>query len=180
MFKGKIITFLSITSTLLLTSCGNEDIVETPNGKVDISTKEYKDYEEFFLPSLDEFYSLEGKYSVQLYYETCPSCKQVRPYLFRHLEFLKADMKKSKSYIFDMKSKKDESGQGVLNRNKFKSIPANPDKEKLMDEMVNNKVNKVSDTYFFGVPSLYVIENNQLVDFYYGSDEIANYYRYLD
>lgn len=180
MVKNKIFIFVSIISTLFVSSCDNGDIIQTPDGEVNIANKEYKDYKDFFLPSLDEFYSMDGKYSVQLYYETCPSCKKTRPYLFRHLEFLKADMKKSKVYIFDMKSKSHESGEGVINRSKFKGAPEGSTKEELINEMIKDGVNKTSDTYYFGVPSLYVIDDHKLVDFYYGTDEITDYYRYLD
>ena len=180
MLRKKLIALLSITSTLLISSCGDPDKVEIGDEVIDISTKDYKDYEKFFLSSLDDFYSMDGKYSIQLYYESCPSCKKTKPYLFRHLEFLNADMKKSNVYIFDMKSKSDESGQGIINRSKFKSAPSSSSRDKLIDEMINNGVDKTSDTYFFGVPSLYIIENNKLVDFKYGSDEIIDYYRYLN
>lgn len=178
MFIRKIALFLSITSTLCLISCGDPNIIDTPDGEIDVSKKDYLDYKEFFLDDLTNFYSYEGRYSVQLYYDTCKYCKEARPYLFRHLEQYKSGAKKSKTLIYDMK--KSTTEEGMINRQYFKKNLDDLPKEKCIQEMLNNKVSDVKDTYYFSVPSLYVIENNKLVEFYSGSTDIINYYRYLD
>lgn len=180
MLNKKISSFLLVSISLisLVTSCGgSEDVI---NG-VDISKKTYSDYKEFHLKTLDEFYSLEGTYSVQLYYETCPSCKNVQPYLFRHLENLKAGNKQFKTYIFDMKRKGgDTLEEAIINRSKFKPVDSNKTKEQMINEMINNKASSLKDTYFFGVPALYVVKDNKLSEFHYDSNNVSDFYRYLN
>lgn len=113
---------------------------------------------------------------MQFYYEGCGACRNLSGNLFDYLDAYKEGEKKTKVYIFDMKSSKTE--EGTLNRNKFKTRPSSPteNKDLLISEMIRKKVETLDETYFFGVPSLYIIESNHLKDLKIGTQVIADYY----
>ncbi len=170
---------LSSIFTLCCSSCSNENLIETPDGTIDLSTKKYSDYNEFKLDSLNNFYSHDGTYSIEIYYEGCPHCNNVKPYLFRHFELFKQEQKTSRVFIYDMKD--GASPEGKINRSYFKQIldESNYKIDYYITEMIKNKTNTISETYYFGVPTLYVIENHTLKDVVYGEKSLINYYRSL-
>lgn len=141
-------------------------------------TKTYDDYASFNLPTLDEFYSYEGTYCIELYHLYCPYCTSIKEDLFRYLDKYSEGKASTRVFIYNMDVS--TTSQGIINRAKFKKTTVGyQDSEPLIEEMKENKVNTIGETYFFAVPSLYIIENNVFKDLLIGSTDIANYYSSL-
>lgn len=138
---------------------------------------DYKDFEQFSLSTLDDLYSLKGTYCVELYYPTCSHCVSLKPYLFKYLDEYERGEKTTKVYFFDVESS--TTANGKLNRAKFKLKSVNYNREELILDMKENKPSTLSETYFFGTPSLYVIENNSFKDLIVGDKTIASYFNSL-
>lgn len=141
-------------------------------------TKTYEDYASFKLDSLDNFYSFEGTYCIELYHLYCPHCTSIKEDLFTYLDKYSEGKVSTKVFIYDMDVS--TTSAGIINRAKFKKTTVSyQESAPLIEEMKQNKVNSVSETYFFAVPSLYIVENNVFKDLLIGSTEIANYYASL-
>lgn len=138
---------------------------------------DYNDFEQFSLTTLDNFYSLEGTYCVELYYPSCQHCVSLKPYLFKYLDEYDRGEKSTKVYFFNVESS--TTANGKLNRAKFKLKPADSNRDELVLEMKENKPTTLGETYFFGTPSLYVIENNSFKDLIIGDKTIASYFNTL-
>lgn len=138
-------------------------------------TRTYSDYEEFSIATLDEFYTQkEDFYCVELYYETCQYCNQVKPYLFDYIDAFLNNAKTTKVYFFNMY--KSSSNEGIINRSKFKTKPDSYNRDDIIAEMLESKPSTISDTYFISVPSVYVISNGSLSNYVIGSTEVINFY----
>ena len=126
---------------------------------------------------MDDFYSLNGKYCIEVYYPTCYYCINLKPHLFKYLDKLESGKASTMVYFFDIG--KSGPGIGNTNRSRFKLKPSNYDRDELIKEMEENKPSTLSETYFFGTPSLYVIENNSFKDLIVGDKTIASYFNSL-
>ena len=86
-------TLFCLIPLFLLSSCGKsgEDIVDDP--------RDYQDYAEFSLNSIDELYSKEEEnYLVEIYFPECSHCKNNRK--FSIISMLKRMMKHLKKCTF--------------------------------------------------------------------------------
>ena len=166
--KKHLITTLIASSLILLSGCSANSI--------DVSNKDYIDYESYYLTSLDEFYKLEdNSYFVYLYSDVCSHCDDIKKEIFTYLENMTlSSFSKSKLYIYNMHSIK--TNEGMINRNQFKQIEDSEGKtqEQLINEMVINKPTSLKETYFFGTPSLYLIENNSFSNLKIGTREVVS------
>lgn len=164
----KLVIFL--IPLFLITSCSN-----TEENKED--TRDYSDYFDFSLTSVDELYQKEEeKYFVEIYFPECKYCKAIKDTVFNYIDAYKNNDSLTKLYIFDIQSSSTLGGKS--NRDKFKTKPASysdADKKLMIEEMVNNKPTTLEETYFFGTPSLYIVENGAFSELISGSTMISNY-----
>ncbi len=138
-----------------------------------LDSRSYSDINGAILNNLEDFYTLDyKKYYIYLYFVTCPHCFKVKPSLLKYLTSLKN--KEEPIFVFNIYSSISE--EGIEIRNKFK-IPYDVNnvddfKNKYVKENIENKVNKLEDTYFKYVPVLFEISDNHYSACYIGEDEI--------
>ena len=140
--------------------------------ETEFDSRSYSVIEDYYLDSLDDFYTLSDKnYIIYLYYTECPYCFQIRGTIYNYL--LKEH--DTKIYVFNMY--KSSSDEGKENRSKFKTFGSISDSEfeAEVQNMLNNKVSTLSETIFKYVPSLYFVNDNKLTDFMHGSGNIKSY-----
>ena len=122
---------LLVSSLLFLSSCSNI--------KVYVNNKDYADYEQFVLPTLEDFYTLnEDNYFIYLYSDSCSHCDDIKKDIFSYLEKMKdPSFNSTVLYIYNMHSNK--TNEGIVNRNHFKKIDESEGKtqEQLINEMIN-------------------------------------------
>lgn len=169
MKKGKIYLSIFLTFFATLTSCTNHEN--------DNETRSYADYPEFALPSIDEMYELKDvEYYVEYYFPECPHCQNIRSSIYNYMDKVKNGDENIPLYYFNIEN--GSTSNGSINRSKFKIKPNSYNRDVLVSQMIREKVSKVSDTYFFGTPSLYVIKNGVLADFYIGEVDIPAFLGY--
>ena len=154
----------------LLCSCGPS--ISDTNGR------DYKDYEEFQISNIEDFYlQEEDEYLVEIYFPECPHCTNIKGNIFDYLDNYKNNKVSKKLYLFNIKSGSSEEGR--TNREKFKKKPSNSFDENQakiwLNQNLNEKPNKIEDTYFFYVPSLYQIKNGVLDYVTWGENNVINY-----
>lgn len=168
--KNKILPLI-FGSIVMLSVFGCSDN-EVSNGK------SYEDLVDNQLTTLDNFYSEpESKYFVLLHFSTCPHCQNIKDTVFEYVDTI-ATENNPKIYFFNMGLPNTETG--IANRSKFKStsdLTGSTANEKIAQantNMKDGKVNSPANTYYFGVPALYVVENNTFSEFIVG-DTVATY-----
>lgn len=126
---------------------------------------------------IQDLYSFNGKYIVFCYGSWCPHCLKIQDTMVDFFEEIK-----NKNNCFDsfylISFEKSSLEEGITEREMFKKKPGNYDPNNpqyLIDEMKENHINKVEDTYLFGFPQMYIIENNSFQDVIIGSSEIPEY-----
>ena len=157
---------LLVSSLLFLSSCNNI--------KVYVNNKDYADYEQFVLPTLEDFYTLnEDNYFIYLYSDSCSHCDDIKKDIFSYLEKMK-DPSFNSTVLYNMHSNK--TNEGIVNRNHFKKIDESEGKtqEQLINEMIKEEPSSLSSTYFFGTPSLYLIKNNHLSSLKIGTSVVVS------
>ncbi len=140
--------------------------------ETEFDSRDYSIINDYYLNSLDEFYTLSDKnYIIYLYYKECPYCFKIRGSVYNYL--LKEH--NTKIYVFNMYKSSSEEGQ--KNRSKFKTFESvnESDFEKEVQNMINNKVSTLNTTIFKYVPSLYFVNDNKLSNYMYGSIIIKDY-----
>ena len=76
------LNLLLVSSLLFLSSCSNI--------KVYVNNKDYADYEQFVLPTLEDFYTLnEDNYFIYLYSDSCSHCDDIKKDIVSYLEKMK-------------------------------------------------------------------------------------------
>ena len=159
---------LLVSSLLFLSSCSNI--------KVYVNNKDYADYEQFVLPTLENFYTInEDNYFIYLYSDSCSHCDDIKKDIFSYLEKMKdPSFNSTVLYIYNMHSNK--TNEGIVNRNHFKKIDESEGKtqEQLINEMIKEEPSSLSSTYFFGTPSLYLIKNNHLSSLKIGTSVVVS------
>ena len=159
----EVVTLFSLS--LLLSSC------QSVPKNVDPLDRKYEDYEEFKLKDLNSFYNVNaGHYFISLYSDTCPHCEKISGNIFSYMDAFINNERDVPLFHFNMYSK--NSAQGKINRDAFKENINDLDSTKLQALNNSNKPNKLKDTYFIGVPSLYEINENKLLKMYLGENEI--------
>ncbi len=140
--------------------------------ETEFDSRSYSIIQDYYLNSLDEFYTLSDKnYIIYLYYTECPYCFRIRGSIYNYL--LKEHS--TKLYVFNMYKSSSEEGQ--KNRSKFKTFESinESDFEKEVQNMIDNKVSTLNTTIFKYVPSLYFVNDNKLSNYMYGSIIIKDY-----
>ncbi len=168
--KNKFIALvLCLFASLSLFGCSNNDSTDD---------KSYEDLVDDQLTTLDDFYlKPESKYFVLLHFSTCPYCQNIKDTVFEYVDTI-TTLNNPKIYFFNMDLKNTETGD--VNRAKFKSISdltGSTNDEKIAQantNMKDGKVNSLANTYYFGVPALYVVENNTFSEFIVG-ETVATY-----
>lgn len=118
----------------------------------------------------------EVRYGVFVYSDSCSHCVSLEPTV---IDFLNNDFADQtyleKMYFLNLADS--------LSWSYFKEVPVVKDEDgKVVDntldclkEMATNKVSKVEDTYLFGTPSLYIINNGAFLIDYIGGASIGNF-----
>lgn len=160
--------FLLIIPSILLVSC----------------SKDYKDYKnrfyssyynEFGLTNIKEemFTQKSDNYFIYFYGENCRYCTEIKGAVLDYFDAYKNNKIKNKitPFLYDRDIEKNTNF-----RDYFKLKPVNYSSmiNTLIDEMIG--ANNIENTYFFYTPSIYFIKYNKLVDYKYGSKEIAKYF----
>lgn len=160
--------FLLIIPSILLVSC----------------SKDYKDYKnrsyssyysEFGLTNIKEsmYNQTNDNYFIYFYGENCKYCTEIKGAVLDYFDAYKNNKIKNKitPFLYDRDIEKNTDF-----RNYFKPRPDNYSSmiNTLIDEMIGAK--DIENTYFFYTPSIYFIKDNKLVDYKYGSNEIAKYF----
>ena len=131
-------------------------------------TRNYDEYEENHLTSLDEFFSLDYDfYFIELYQIDCPHCIGTKTTIFNYLDKQNNEGVEIPLFLFDM-----NEGNRQENRNKFKMKPENYNYEVLVREMENDKPSTLEDTYFIGTPTIYEIVDHKVNKVYVGINEV--------
>ena len=162
---------------IILSSCGGvnmsitTDISENTTSESESieDEKDYQDYSESDLDNLDNFYLKDGTYCIYLYSTTCPFCSGIKQDIFKYIDKSKLNPNLIKMFIFNIGS--NSISQGTINREKFKYHEDDDAiRDSLIEEMLEGNVSSLSDTYFFGTPSLYFIRDKKLYDYKLGKD----------
>jgi hypothetical protein len=126
--------------------------------------RSYTDLTNNQLGTLDDFYTKStDKYFVMIYMETCPHCENIKDVVFNYVASLEGSNNPN-IYLFDMGSRSTDIG--LANRARFKStddLTGSTTDEKVAQantNMLAQNANTLANTYYFGVPGFYVVENN--------------------
>lgn len=131
-------------------------------------TRNYDEYEENHLSSLDEFFTLEyDAYFIELYQIDCPHCIGTKTTIFNYLDKQNSEGTQIPLFLFDMNER-----NGQENRNKFKTKPKDYKYEVLVREMENSKPSTLEETYFIGTPTIYEIVDHKINKVYVGTNEV--------
>ncbi len=140
-----------------------------------LDSRRYEEINNSFFSSIEEFYTFDyKKYYIYLYFEACPHCFKIKPNIISYLESEKA--KEVPLFTFNIYSSNSEEGENI--RNKFKvplNVSSTDEFKKYIEENIENKVNKIEDTYFRYVPSLYEIKDNVYSNCFVGENEIITF-----
>lgn len=169
-FYMRYAKFLLLITTLSLFSCSNESYLDTKN-------RDYKTYYQDFgiLNINDEMYSEKSNdYFIYFYGENCKYCTDIKGAVLDYFDAYKNHKVKNSftPFIYDR-----DIETNIDFRNYFKTRPENYSEiiNTLVDEMLGAK--SIKDTYFFYTPSIYFIKKHTLVDYKYGSKELAKYFK---
>lgn len=163
---------LCILPIIILSSCAGKNSIE--------DTRNYSDYDSHVI-ALDDFYKQDGYYAVYIYRETCGDCALIKGEVLDYLDAFDAGNKKTFASFNLVTMSKSDTTSGIIERAKFKNKGASFDSNDeaqiklLTTEMDRNKPSSLSETYFFGTPSLYIIKDNHYQSLLLGADEILKY-----
>lgn len=140
-----------------------------------LDSRSYSDIESATLSNIDDFYLLDyKKYYIYLYFDRCPHCFSIKPNVLNYLTSYKN--KETPIFVFNIYESSSEKGQEI--RNKFKRVndveSVNDFKNRYVKENIDIKTDKLEDTYFNYVPSLYEISENHYSNCYIGENEIID------
>lgn len=138
-----------------------------------LTSLNYDDFIDFKLNDLNLFYDLNySKYAIYLYYSTCPYCIKNKKFMISY--FL--DKEKTNVFpVFFFNIYKKSTELGEYYRSLFKKNEESLSNNEIVSIMKENNVNKLENTYFNSVPSLYVISENKFSDLVSGVSSIQNY-----
>src|SRR5574344_162313 len=154
---------------LFLTSCNT-------NNSGEDETRVYEDYATHQYKDLNDFYKGSGTYCIYLYQISCSHCTAIKSDIFDYMDAQDKGEKTyfSNFYIFCLDAKSSETGTTQRATFNYKGTSYSDEEAKAyISEMKRNKVSTTADTYLFGTPSLYIIENNTFSDLIYGQTDIA-------
>ncbi len=140
--------------------------------ETEFDSRSYSIFDDHYLNSLDDFYTLSDKdYIIYLYFTECPWCFKIRGTIYDYL----LSEHPTNLYVFNMKLSSSEEGQE--NRSKFKTYGSiNLSDFKIeVQNMIDNEVSTLSETVFRYVPSLYVVKDNKISDYIYDSESVKSY-----
>ena len=109
---------------------------------------EYEDFIDYQINVLD-LYNMDGDYEVYFYQDNCSHCENIKNKIFNYA--YKLNKKEDYKFYFCNVIKKSDTYY-------FKD--GDKERNELIDEMKNNSVSSLEETYFFGTPSLYIIKDN--------------------
>lgn len=124
---------------------------------------------------IDDIYSYEKETAIFFYQDGCSHCEDIERDV---CHFISNEENKSEKKFNDFKFvffEPYESNKGQEQRRKFKAKSITDDEQNLITEMLNATINTISDTYFFGTPTLMVVENYKLKNYIFGDNEIVSF-----
>ena len=161
-----------LLTALAITGCGKNDV---PDSFEDTENRQYSEYyDEFGITNLkDEFYSkTEETYAIYLYGTGCHYCDYCKGSVLDYLDDLREDKKKSLDNLYIFEREKD-TGFRFYFKEKPDTFWFNRDKELYIEKMIG--ATEISETYFFGTPSLYIIKNHKLSNVLVGDKDVGSY-----
>ena len=165
---NKLFKFITLSLSILLlsniSSCFSK--VDLPHFDLDESI-DYVTFKEYELDNIKNMYNQkENTYYVYLYRIDCPTCNTCKNSLLGYLDLYSKGEVDTKLYLYNTVNLKNDYPS-------FNSGSNFEDEEEVKNYMLSNNINKIEDTIIKVVPSLYVISNNYLSDYYYGYDVIS-------
>lgn len=149
----------------------------------DHKNREYSTYyDRFLLNDLNDFYNQDSDlYIIYMYGSTCEPCTKIKGVI---LDYLDEIIDGTCTYVTDFYIYERELdpnySSGAWSSYYFKPLPENATsiRNTLITEMLG--ATSLSETYFFGTPSLYIIKDHSLDNLILGSSSCGDYiYRYL-
>lgn|SRR5574344_199001 len=160
-FKMMILPVLALS----LFSCGDNSGTDT--------AADYTDYMEYQVYP-DEMYSQTAtKYAIVITNPNCPHCEDIKSYYFNYIDAINQNDSRCKYDAFYWMY---IGFRGTSTRTKMINISSSDegcDVATIKQKMIDEKVNKIENTYCYGTPSLYVIENGYFSDIVVGSSDVA-------
>ena len=159
-----------ILAALTITSCG-----KTSASYEDTKNRQYNQYyDSFGINDLkEEFYSKEeNTYGIYMYGIGCKYCDYCKGAVLDYLDSLKLniDRKLDNLYIFEREKEPNFREYFKLKPDDFSY---NRDKDLYIQKMLG--ATSITETYFFGTPSLYIIKNHKLQDVLVGDNSVGSY-----
>lgn len=131
---------------------------------------DYTTFNEYKLDSINNLYSQkEDVYGVYLYQSGCEACQNIKNSILGYLSEYQETNKGFKIYLYNTSRLSGEYPS-------FNKGSGNLDEDKSV--MENLKPNTIEETYFGATPSLYVITQSYLKEYYYGKE--CAYYLFYD
>lgn len=151
----KRIILLSLFLVSLLSSCGNKYPTYD-------ETFEYSDFNEYKLDNVKNMYDQEeGVYGVYFYQTTCSACDNIKNTLLGYVSDYKKETRNLKIYLYNTANLKVD----------YPSVKQNDlSGTELRNYLYNNDVHTIEETYINFTPSLYVISDNRIYDYYQGEE----------
>ena len=158
-----------LLTALTLTGCGHNVSYE------DTKNRQYSDYyDEFGINKLqDEFYSKdENAYGIYMYGIGCKYCDYCKGAVLDYLDILRLGINKKLENLYIFEREKEPKFRDIF-KPKPEDFLYNRDKELYIEKMLG--ASTISETYFFGTPSLYIIKNHKLTDVLVGDQNVGSY-----
>ena len=165
----KILILLLVA--LAITGCGKN----TPDSYEDTENRQYSAYyDQFGITDLkNEFYSKpEETYAIYMYGTGCHYCEYCKGAVLDYLDDLKSEKDKKLDNMYIFEREKDTEFRFYF-KEKPDTFWFNRDKELYIEKMIG--ATEITETYFFGTPSLYVIKNHKLSNVLVGDKDVGSY-----
>lgn len=159
-----------LTFAFLVTGCNSssKDFTDSLN-------RSYDNYSEFYITDIKEsmYTQKEDKYIVYIFRRACSSCIDIKGALLDYLDSYKVNTLTYKLYLYEWNLKSDiyagdlQYFKGSLYYEETKEI------ERLILTTIG--VSTTEETYIYGTPALYFVENNKLVKYIYSTNDIGEW-----
>lgn len=125
--------------------------------------------------TIEEIYSFENKTAIYFYQNGCSHCEYIEKDVCKFISLEEEkETKKFDAFKFVFFSPS-TSELGIQQRTQFKRKPQDYNQQNLIDAMMQTEITSVSNTYFFGTPTLMVIENYKLLNYVVGDENIVGF-----
>ena len=102
----------------------------------------------------------------------CKYCDYCKGAVLDYLDILRSGINKKLENLYIFEREKDPKFREIF-KQKPVDFSFNRDKELYIEKMLG--ASTISETYFFGTPSLYIIKNHKLTDVLVGDQNVGSY-----